>query len=214
MDLKRLLPLSGVVFVALVAFAVVVLGGSTPGSDASAAELASFYDNETARQGIAGFVLAASVPFLVIFGVGLATALSPREAGRSSIWELMLIAGTVLTGGMVLVVAFLHFALVDSVDQGVSGSALQALNALDNNTWIAFHPAFGVMMLGAAGVMIPRAHGHRWLGRIALVLGIALFIPVADFVALLLTAVWIIVASVMLFREGARAGYAATPRTA
>ena len=201
MDVKRLLPLSGIVFVALVAFAVAVLGGSTPSSDSSAAEIASFYDSETIRQGITAFVLAASVPFLVFFGIGLASAVAPREAARS-VWELVLIAGTVLTGGAVLIVAMVHFALVDAVDQGISGGALQALAALDSNTWMAFSGAFGVMMLGAAGILIPRVSGHRWLGRTALVLGVALFIPFADFFALLLTAVWIVVTSVTMARGG------------
>ncbi len=200
MDMTRLLPLGGIVFVTLVAIAVLVLGSSTPSSDASAAEIASFYDDQILRQGIGSFVLAASVPFLVFFGVGLASALAVR---LGAVWERVLVAGTVLTGGTVLVVAFVHFALVDAVDQGIRGSALQALNAADGNTWLAFSAAFGVMMLGAAGLLIPRVGGYRWLGRIALVLGVALFIPFADFFAILLTAIWIIVTSVTIAR-GAR----------
>ena len=44
----------------------------------------------------------------------------------------------------------------------------------------------------------------RWLGWAALVLGILLFIPFADFIALLVTLVWILVVSVVLFtRAGA-----------
>lgn len=207
MDVKRLLPLSGIVFVALAVFAVAVLGGSTPSSDSSAAEIATFYDDETIRQGITAFLLAASVPFLVFFGVGLASAGAPREAARS-VWQLVLIAGTILTGGAVLLVAMLHFALVDAVDQGISGGALQALAALDNNTWMAFSGALGVMMLGAAGIFIPRVSGHRWLGRTALVLGVALFIPFADFFALLLTAVWIVATSVTMARAGRGVGQA------
>jgi hypothetical protein len=207
MDVKRLLPLSGAVFVALVVVAVAVLGGSTPSSDSSAAEIASFYDDETIRQGITAFVLAASVPFLVLFGIGLAGAAASRETARS-FWELVLIAGTVLTGGAVLLVAMLHFALVDAVDQGISGGALQALAALDSNTWMAFSGALGVMMLGAAGILIPRVSGHRWLGRTALLLGVALFIPFADFFALLLTAAWIVVTSVAMARDARGVGQA------
>lgn len=56
------------------------------------------------------------------------------------------------------------------------------------------------MMLGAAGSLLGTARGYRWLGWAALVLGIALFIPFADFFALLLTLIWIIVTSVMAFR--------------
>lgn len=205
MNPKRMLPLSGVVFVAVVILAVGGLGGNTPGTDAPAAEVASFYDDDAIQQAVAGFLLAASVPFLVIFGIGLATALSPREARQSSVWELVLIGGTILTGGTVLVVALIHFALVDGAEQGISGGALQALNSLDGNTWVAFNAAFGVMMLGAAGTLLSRTGGYRRLGWIALVLGIALFIPFADFFALLLTAIWIIVISVMMARGAGQA---------
>jgi hypothetical protein len=212
MDLKRLLPLSGIAFVAVVTIGVVGLAGDTPGSHVSGAELASFYE-QSWRQFSAAFVLAASVPLLVLFGVSLATATSQPDAGRS-VWGLVLMAGTVLTGGVVLIVAFVHLALTDGADNGISESALQAVNTLAQSTWVAFSASFGVMMLGAAGLLIPRVGGYRWLGRVALLLGIALFVPVADFLAMLLTAVWIIVTSVVLARRQVETRYAATPRTA
>ena len=49
------------------------------------------------------------------------------------------------------------------------------------------------MMVGAAGALVSAAV-HRWLW-IALVLGVAAFIPFADFFALLATLVWIVVTS-------------------
>jgi hypothetical protein len=82
MDVGRVLPLSGVVFVVLAVLAVVVLGGDTPGNDAAAAEVFSFYDAHTVRQAIAAFVFAVSVPFLVFFGVSLATTAWPESADR------------------------------------------------------------------------------------------------------------------------------------
>jgi hypothetical protein len=200
MVLKNWLPLSGIVFVVLALVAVVGIGGSTPGSDASAAKVLSFYDEHTVRQGVAAFILAASVPFLVAFGASLATALWPREADKRPVWQLVLIGGSVLTGAALFIAALIHFALADGGDQRISGDGLQALNVLDNDFWMPLNSAFGVMMLGAAGSLLGAALAYRWLGWVALVLGIALFIPFADFFALLLTLIWIIVASVMLFR--------------
>jgi hypothetical protein len=66
-------------------------------------------------------------------------------------------------------------------------ATLQGVNVIDSESWIVFNSALGVMMLGAAGSLIPG--GARALGWPALVLGIALFIPLADFVALLLTGI-------------------------
>jgi predicted anti-sigma-YlaC factor YlaD len=207
MDVRRLLPLSGVVFVVLALLGVVVLGGDTPESTAPGAEVLSFYDDEAGRQAIGTFVLAASVPFLVFFAVSLANAVAPADAGRRPGWDRVLVAGSGVAAALILVTAFVHFALADGGDNGVSPEAMQALNLLDGNTWVAFNAGLGVMMLGAAGSLLPRARNYRWLGWAALVLGVALFIPYADFIALILTLVWIIVTSVILFREHSEDGY-------
>jgi hypothetical protein len=200
MDTRRALPLSGVVFVVLAVLGVVVLGGDTPSNDASAAEVLSFYDAHNVRQGVAAFVLAASVPFLVFFGVSIATAAWPEGGDGRPVWQYVLIGGSGLAGAVLLGAAWVHFALADGGDNKLSPEALQALNVLDADSWVAFNGAFGVMLLGAAGCLIPRVGRHRWLAWAALVLGILLFIPFADFAALILTLLWMIVVSIMLFR--------------
>ncbi len=43
-----------------------------------------------------------------------------------------------------------------------------------------------------------------WLGWLALLLEVALFIPFADFIALIVTLLWIIVVSVMLYMAADR----------
>jgi hypothetical protein len=211
MGQQRLLALSGVMFFVLVVVAVVGIGGGTPGTDASAAKLASFYSDNTVRQGISAFVLAAAAPFVVLFGIGLVTRVGdPR---RGSLWSYVLLAGTILVAGAVLVTAFVHFALANGADEKISPSALQALNALDGNTWMVFNPAFGVMMLGAAGTLIS-AGVLRRLGWVALVLGIAAFIPFADFFALLATLLWIPVTGIVLARARTEPGYVVAPGAA
>ena len=212
MDIRRLFPLGGVAFVALVVLSIVGVGGSTPGSDASAAELAAFYDENAMRQGLGTFLLAAGVPFLVFFGIGLAKMVAPREAGGLSAWGYVVIAGTTLVAGAVLIAALVHFALANGGDEKISPAALQALNSLDGNSWMAFNPAFGVMMLGAAGLLLS-AGVMRWFGWTALVLGVAAFIPFADFFALLATLVWIVVVGLVQARAP-RTVHAASPAPA
>ncbi len=212
MDIRRALPLSGVVFVVLALLAIVGLGGDTPTTDDSAAEILSFYDDHAVRQGVAAFVFALSVPFLVFFAVSLATTAAAEGAERRPVWQHVLIAGSVLTGAVLLVAALVHFALADAADNEASAEAVQALNAVDGSTWLGFNAGFGVMMLGAAGCMIPRVRAAlpAWLGWTALVLGVALFIPFADFVALILTLLWIIAVSILLFRRSGALEAAAT----
>jgi hypothetical protein len=203
MGVRRVLPLSGIVFVVLAVGAVAGLGGDTPDDDASASEVLSFYDAHTVRQSIAAFVFAASVPFLVFFAVSLAATVWSEGANRPEIWRHVLIGGSAVAGATLIIAAWLHFALADGADNNLSGETLQGLNELDASSWMAFNAGLGVMMLGAAGCVIPRARAALpvWLGWAALVLGIALFIPWADFPALILTLLWIIVVSVMLFRQ-------------
>ena len=212
MGQRRLLALSGIAFVGLALVAVVGIGGSTPGTDASAERLASFYGDHDIRQGIASFVLAAAALFVVLFGIGLATRFALRD-GSLSVWGYVLVAGTILVAGAVLVTAFAHFALANGADENISPVALQALNSLDGNTWMAFNPALGVMMIGAAGTLLS-AGVLRPLGWIALVLGVAAFVPFADFFALLAALLWIVVTGIVLARSTPAPAYAVAAGTA
>jgi hypothetical protein len=198
----RLLPLSGAAFVVSVLASVVGLGGNTPDSDASAAKVMAFYSAHQDRQIVAAFVLAVAMPFAAIFAIDLALRLWPAGSERTPIWPIVLAGGGLLAGSAFAAAGFIHFALADGANT-LSAGALQTLNVLDGDTWLVFNSSLGVMMLGAAGSLLPR---QRVLGWSALVLGIALFIPFADFFALLLSGVWIVVVSVMEFR---RAGVAA-----
>lgn len=199
MDIRRVLPLSGIAFVVIALVAVIGIGGDTPTSGDTPQSMFDFYNDETVRQAIASFVFAASVPFIVFFAVSLAAAFRERGAESSHLWRQVVVAGGVLTGAGILANSWIHFALADGADNGVSPTAIETLVVLDSDSWVAFNAALGVMMLGAAGCLIPT--GGRFMGWSALVLGVALFIPFADFFALLLTLIWIIVASIVLYRE-------------
>ena len=212
MTTPRLLPLSGAVAVLLVVLAVVI-GGGTPSPDASAAKVMSFYGAHEAREVTAALVLAASVPFLVMFAVALATALCPGEATVRPVWELVLLAGSALAGGAILLAAAVHFMLADGVDH-LSAAGLQVLNLVDGDAWVAWNSGLGVMMVGSAGALLSRQAGSRRLGWTALVLGVLLFVPFADFFALLASALWILATSVVLYRRAAVPAYVPTPGVA
>ncbi len=213
MSTPKLLPLSGVVSVLVIVLAVVI-GGGTPSPDASAAEVMSFYDAHEVREVASALVLAASVPFLVMFAAALAAALWPTHAGVRPVWELVLLAGAALAGGAILFAAAVHFMVADGADH-LSPAGLQVLNLVDGDGWVAWNAGIGVMMLGAAGSLLARRVASGWLGWSALVLGVLLFVPIADFFALLASALWILATSLVLFRrQTAGAAYAPTPGVA
>jgi hypothetical protein len=212
MNQGRLFPLSGVAFVGLV-LALVGLSGSAPGTDEPATEVVSFYAARELREFLGVFAFAATVPFLLLFAVGLARAGDGPGAGRSP-WGHVTIAGATLAAGAILVASVIHFALLDAATgEDVPPAAVSALNAVDGSTWVGFNAGFGVMMLGAAGLFLSAA-GPRWLGWVALVLGVALFVPYADFVALLAMLVWIPVAGVLVARGETGRAYVTAPGAA
>ncbi len=200
---RKLLPLCGVAFVGLVALTLGV-GGGTPEPGDTAADIVSFYADNEARTLISSFLFAATVPFLVLFALGLGRTATPRDE-QGSLWGQVANAGGILAGGAILATAAIHFAAFDAATQDeVASDAVLALNSLDGATWIAFNAGFGVMMLGAAGLLIPSTGVRRVLGWTALVLGVALFIPYADFVALIVMLLWFVVTGLVLARGGAR----------
>jgi hypothetical protein len=210
MKVRNVLPLSGIGFVALVAVTVAGIGGSTPDPDASAAKVMSFYSAHDGKQIAAAFVLALAAAFLVAFGGALASSLWPKDA--RPVWELILLTGSALAAAAVLVTAMVHVALADGADK-LSPSGLQVLNVIDGHTWVGFNAGLGVMMLGAAGSLLSRAAG-RWLTWTALALGVLLFVPFADFFAMLATGLWILAASIVLARGDGGAAYGTAPATA
>lgn len=193
----RLLSLSGALAVVTIVVAVVGVGGDSPTGDDPAAEISRFYDTHEASQMIAAFLLAATAPLFALFGLQLAGRLS-RSDGRHELWTGLLRIGGLAAGTGFGVAAFIHVALTQTASDGVTGGAIQAINELDNNSWVAFNGGLGILMLGAAGALLAR-RAYPVLAWIALACGIALYIPFADFFALLVSGLWIIVTSVLLY---------------
>jgi len=203
---RKLLALSGAGIVALVALVVAVLGPDTPANDASGASIAAYYHDHQAKSVAAAFVIGLTAPLLIAFATRFVD-------GRRSASELFFVVGSGLVAAAFLMTAAVQFALAD-VPNKLPGDALQALNVLANDTWAAWNPALGVMMLGAAATLRRREKSLHVLGSIAAVIGVVLFIPFADFFALLATGLWLIGASVVLYRKMAEPRYAAQPQVA
>jgi hypothetical protein len=199
----RWAPLSGAAAVVLVVASFAGFGGDTPGPS-HAAKIAAYYDAHEVRETIAAFLLAASAPLFVLFAVSLALSLWRAGGQRPSIWQGMLALGGAVAGAGFLAAALVHAAIsMTAGNDSVTSGGLQALAGLDQATWVAFNAGLGVLMLGAAGALL--AHkASPVLGWIALVAGIALYIPFADFAGLIVSGLWIITVSVKQFRAAPR----------
>ena len=198
MRIARLLPLSGIAFVALVVLSIGA-GGGTPDPAAPAEEVLAFYEDEIGRQRLAAYVLAASMPFLLFFASSLAAFRWPGDPDARPAWRRVFLGGSVIAAATIAIGVLTRLALASGADGGTTAEGLQALNVLDSHVVYALVASFGVMMLGAAGCLLGREGVHGWLGWIALALGVALFLPFLGVLALLLSALWIIATSVALF---------------
>jgi len=209
MSSRRLAPLSGVVFVVLVVVGFIPVGGETPDANDSPSRITSFWADHHDKEVVAALLIAIGAIFLAIFVATLRDRIDRRDGGDT--WSnLILIGGTVSVAGFLVAVGF-HIAMADGGDHHYSAQAMQALNALDNDSFFPFAGGLGIMMLGVAGVTIKGGVLSAWLGWAALVLGIGQFTPVG-FIFFGLTGIWIIVASILLSQRAE--GAAAAPATA
>lgn len=195
---SRLAPLTGLVFVGLVAAAFAV-GGNTPNSDASAHHVVSFYEANRHSQIASDFLLA----YAALFGLFLAAALRSHLRARSSSDGLIALgfAGMIVFAVGTATLAALDFAAAD-VPSKITPAAEQTLNVLSNDVFFAFLIGLGVFLLGN-GLAIARTKAlPSWLGWIAVAGGIVAVTPIGWFVLFGLLG-WTVVVSVLMFiREG------------
>jgi hypothetical protein len=197
----RLAMLSGAVFVVLVVVAFVVLGGSTPDEDASARKVLNFYNDHEARQIAAAIVLAASVPFLLIFSAVLHRTLRAFE-GPGGWLSTLALAGGVVAGAGFLMGAGVHLALTDAANKDAIGAA-HALNFLDALDFPSFALPIGVLVFATGFSTFRRAGAlPRWLGWVGVIVGLLVFTP-AGFIFFGASGLWILVASIVLYLRAA-----------
>jgi len=191
---ERLAPLTGVIFVAI-AVAVFAIGGSTPGDHASAVKVATFYGKHHDKHMALAFILALSIPFLLFFVSTLRYEL--RRAGGTGQLANAAFGGGVMAAVGFGILAFVHFALADAADNAKTLATTQTLNVLDNTDFIPVAAGVGVLVL-ASGLSVVRHGGlPRWLGWVAVVIGVLAFTP-AGFFAFLASGIWVAIASIVL----------------
>jgi hypothetical protein len=197
MSANRLGALTGVGFVVLL-IASFIIGGEPPSQDASAEEVVDFWgDNDTQIWIAIAFQMVAAA-LLVFFGGYLRKVLRAAE-GEGHMLSAVVLAGAVIvaTGaGFDMTIAV---ALVETAGD-IDPLSAQTLNALWNNDFMPV--AVGAMIFAlAAGLSILR-HGSlpKWLGWVAIVAAVISPTPIG-FGGAILTALWIIVVSILLARR-------------
>ena len=195
-DRAWLVPLTGAAFVVLVIIGFMIGGEPPEIGDDSAAEITEFYKDNKDKVMIGSAIAVFAASLFVFFGADLRRALSAAE-GEHGILPAVAFAGTVVFAVGVAIDGTISFALAESADD-ISPQAVESLSALFNNDFLPL--ALGLQLLFlATGLSLVRHGGllPKWLGWVALLLGVVAVTPVG-FVAFLAGAVWVLIASVML----------------
>jgi hypothetical protein len=195
---SRLAPLTGVVFALLVIAAIVVGGGETPKANASPVKVIAYYGSHRSEIEASAILFGLAFLFLVLFSGALRSYLrsTPGAEGLSAI----VLGGGVLMAAGVLVGVGIEYGLAHNLAR-LTPAAAQALNFLENEIFL---PVIGGAFLFAitSGLAILRgAPLPKWLGWVAIVLGIAVLLPPASFPALLVFAVWTVTVSILMYRR-------------
>jgi MFS family permease len=195
--LERFAPLTGVLFTIFAAVGILV-GGDTPDTDASVAEILDHYEDE-------GPVFVAIIA-LLLAGVALiffAGALRRHFAAVGPDWLAAVVFGgaVVFTAGLGIFLSS-QLALVDAADNEQEAS-LQALNILDNTNFGAAVIGLAIVYLASAWHVLASRSLPVWIGWLSLLLGILAVAGPLGFIAFLAFPIWVLIASIALFRRAA-----------
>ena len=192
---ERMAPLAGVLFSVIVVVGILV-GGETPDSGASPAEILDHYEDEgPIFVGIIALLLAGIV---LLFFAGV---LRRHLAAVGPEW-----LATVVFGGAVAIAVGLgtflssQVALVDAADKNQEAT-LQTLNVLDNSNFGPAVIGLAVMYLASAWHVISSRSLPVWIGWLSLLLGIMSVLGPLGFVAFLAFPIWVLIVSIALFRR-------------
>jgi hypothetical protein len=191
---SRLAPLTGLVFVGLIVAAFAV-SFNTPNSDASAQHVISFYKAHRHSVIASSFLIAYSVVFGLFFAAALRSHLRARSSSTGPI--ALGFAGMIVFGVGAATLAGLNNAVAD-VPGKIAPSAEQALNVISNDVFFAFLIGMGVFMFGNGLAIACTRVLPRWIGWIAVVIGIAAVTPIG-FIAFFALLGWVVVVSVLMF---------------
>jgi hypothetical protein len=196
----RLVPITGVLTVGLLV-ATIILSGSTPDHNASGSTIVSFYRNNQSAQVVSDFLGGLAVVFLVFFAAYLRVHL--RNAGAEGLAALTF-GGALLLGVGGASFSGIGLALAD-VPNKLDPSAAQALNLLSSDFFFPFLVGTAVFMIGS-GLAVARTRTlPRWLGWIAVLLGVVALTPIGYF-AFYGVMAWVLVLSVFLFLKSGQPG--------
>ena len=201
----RWAPLTGVAFivVAIIAFAI---GGEPPEADQPVREIVSHYvDNKDSIQ--VSSALAALAGVLLVFFAGYLRKVLQAAEGPNGFLSALVLTGAAIMSVGIAIDATIAFAIAEAADD-IRPAGVQALEALWDNDFLPIALGTTVFLLSAGLSSVVHGGLPKWLGWIAIVLGIVSVTPIG-FVSFLGGGLWVLATSVVLMMRGRPAAAAA-----
>ena len=199
MDLKnRWMVWTGPLFTIVFAVAVFALEGSTPGEKASAQEVMDYYNAHQGRTLTTVFLSPLLAALVVLFASHIRTMVRDRHLVPGP-GPTVLLAGAVLWGSGILIGSTLSLAVTSASDHGQAQVA-QTMNVLCNDAWLPFIAGIAVTLLGAGITVLGTGILPRWMGWVALVVGVVSLAGPGGFAGFFVGPLWLLVAGVLLAR--------------
>jgi hypothetical protein len=198
-------PLCGVLFVGLAVVCFALTGEGQDPAKKSAEEIARYYKDHDDKNELAAFLLGGAGILLLFFAGWLRQVLRAAEGPGGMLSAVSFGALVVVVAGLG-VGATIHLALVDYVDK-VDPSTTAAINTIDYDFFIPFALGMSAFLLSTGIVIVRTAALPKWLGWIAILLGVASFTP-AGFFGFLGGLAWIAVVGIV---GALRSGGSTTP---
>jgi hypothetical protein len=194
----RYAPLSGVLAAILgLAGSALLIQHSAPGASAGGTQVIAFYRAHHTGQTAGAILFTFAFIFFLFFAGTLRTFLRARPG-------LDVLSGFVFAGGIIELVGQtinggFGYALANSYSS-LTPAAAQTINVLSND--IVLTSAAGLCIFGvASGIAILRgADLPRWLGWLALVIGVVVVTP-AEGLAFVALVAWMAVVSILVFQH-------------
>ncbi|MDX6343948.1 MAG: hypothetical protein QOH87_4086 [Trebonia sp.] len=191
---SRLLPLTGIAFVALILSSVFIV--NTPDSTASAGTVLAYYRTH----GHVTFISALLTGLGIIFGLFFYGYLREYlRQDRATRWLASTAFGGALlfaTGGALAAGSF--FALSDKPDVLTAATA-QSINLIQGDVGTGLMQAgLGVFYLATAAAILRGRLLPAWLGWVSVVVGLVAASVFLTFIAFIATALWVVTVAIML----------------
>jgi len=191
---SRVLPFFGILAIALVVVAFVVVG-ETPDSDDPIAKVVDFYTKHDSDVTAGGFLLMAAAAAFLAWSVQVRSLLFTSEGGSGTRATLGFVGSVIFAVGMTIF-AGINFALGDAPDK-LDPAGVQTLHVL---SFDLFPPIAvgGLLTLFGNGLAVLSTRAFPvWLGWVSVVGALFAFTPLW-FVPFLALALLIVVSSVIL----------------